>query len=141
MINKLMIMLVLLAAGLSGCSQNALQERRKGTMLLITDCIQQNDTVQLWKLIDTSFDKEGLTYDISFLHRQFVKIKAVVGKNDFKISAQNKEYYHLRVQIRSKTIDYIDVNFLFSPLVSNRVVTMNKNVETLGDDLLKPHVK
>ena len=115
MINKLMMMLVLLAAGLSGCSQNALQERRKGTMLLITDCIQKNDTVQLWKLIDTSFDKEGLTYDISFLHRQFVKIKPVIGKNDFKISAKDKEFITSGHRYEAKPLIF-RCKFSFQPL-------------------------
>ena len=138
-INKLIVVLAFISFALSACSQNSLLDRRKATMLLITDCIRQNDTLQLWKLIDTSFDKERLNFDIAFLHRQFVKHNPSICKDDFKILPIDKEYYNIKIEIQKNNIDYVDLKFHFSPFVADRVVTVNKYVTTIYDEPLKPH--
>jgi hypothetical protein len=135
--NNLLIILTFLIISLMACSQNSLQSKRKITMLLITKCIIENDTTQLYNLIDTTFDKEGLDFDISFLHRQFIKRKITIHENSFNQIDDDGLYFKCKVIVDSKTIKYIDINFSFSPGISNKVFTINKYVETNGDDSLK----
>ena len=85
---KIYLLLSVCFCYLISCNRNSITSKRKATMMAIVNAIEENDTSQLFKLVDTSIifntiGKDGFKYNVNSLKTIFDKEKISVNKDDF----------------------------------------------------------
>ena len=146
-INKKIFILIFTFVGICnlGCSQKSIDEKRKEVMFQITNLIIKCEYQKIYNFIDTSFGKDNLDFDISFLSKKLSKKESEISKDDFNLFDDNglkdDSNYKLRVYLKGDRFDYIDLVFNFNPKIYNRIYSLNKYAHEKTEKQLKlpPH--
>ena len=117
--------LVILSCYFISCKPS-IDDKRKATMTEIVNAIIKNDTLKVFRLVDTSIifnttGKDGFMYNINSLNIAFSKEQIKVNKNDFlPVDFHNgSESYKVTFPLKKSYFDKIDMEFSFDHGVFN----------------------
>jgi hypothetical protein len=132
---------------LMSCGQSSIEKNREATMMKVVNAIINNDTSEVFRLVDTSFcfqinSKEGFMGYIQTLRNALLKEGIHSSPNKFiPINTAGKnanEKYKITFLLTKSNYDKIDVEFQFNYQVSDLVNYFNVNYISSSPGLIDP---
>ena len=140
---------LLISFWVTGCAQPSLEEKRKLTMIKVIDKIKTNDSLALFKIIDTSFTfqvigKERFYLSVKLIHKSFAnnQVLNTIRPSDIKVLNQSfgnsYEILLFTTEDRSKfhKITMIFMDNEFDKVISFKSQYINNSYQL--EDLPKP---